>query len=181
MRLYGVDAPETAQVCKDGAGREYACGDPPLSEPDHSMCLRAAYGLFHSDFQLSTGLARVICAGASLVGGHCSQHCFNNTWQRVSGQLWQSKSSPCNRIIHGAVCHCRRSGKRGPAAAHRTGGAPLRGATPPQRLLHHLVCMTRMRDGMGQKQAPRQETRTHSGLTCTLRPSLLLSYPFAHV
>lgn len=31
MRLYGVDAPETAQVCKDSAGREYACGDPPSS------------------------------------------------------------------------------------------------------------------------------------------------------
>ena len=28
MRLYGVDAPETAQVCKDGAGGEYACGNP---------------------------------------------------------------------------------------------------------------------------------------------------------
>ena len=28
MRLYGVDAPETAQLCKDSAGREYACGDP---------------------------------------------------------------------------------------------------------------------------------------------------------
>jgi len=28
VRLYGVDAPESAQSCKDSAGRDYACGKP---------------------------------------------------------------------------------------------------------------------------------------------------------
>ena len=110
MRLYGVDAPETAQVCKDSAGREYACGDPPSSSQVVANACESLY--LPAACQLATDFALVYCAGASRPqGGHCSIHYFADVRQRMIGQLWLSMRFPCDWVAHGALCaQCRRSG-----------------------------------------------------------------------
>ncbi len=48
IRLHGIDAPETKQTCRDGAGREYRCGEVATAALVHGI-----------------GRAAVTCRGAN--------------------------------------------------------------------------------------------------------------------
>ena len=58
MRIYGVDAPESKQLCLDSGGREYKCGAPHrLRSP---TCIRNRYYSLGIEGLLSSYLSVVL-------------------------------------------------------------------------------------------------------------------------